>query len=42
MLVHSGRLVVNRGRMLMRPGTPALMLLVLAIRFVHNPRLSWG
>jgi hypothetical protein len=30
--------------MLMRSGTPALMLLVLAISFAHNPSLSpgWG
>ena len=42
MLVHLGRLVVNDGRMLMCPDAPALMLLVLAIRFARNPGLSLG
>ncbi len=39
MLMQPGRLVVNGGRMLMRCCPPAL-LLVLAIRFAHNSRLS--
>ena len=42
LLVHLGRLVVNAGSMLMRPDATALMLLVLAIRFAHNPGLSLG
>jgi hypothetical protein len=32
--------MVNGGCMLMRRATTVLMLLVLAIHFAHNPRLS--
>ena len=42
MLMRRSRLVVNGGCILMRRSTLALMLLVLPVRFAHNPRLSPG